>query len=332
MKNQIHFIVGVVGVCAACFLAARPASAADGAYHLLKEIPVSWAGGGDALSLDERNHRLYIVHGQSLSVLDVNQERVVAEMTNAASIKSLALAPVWRRGFWCSGQEPKIATLDLATFKVSPPMKVEKIPSWIFFAPQQGTLFAFNGDQSVSLFEADDGDFMGTIKLPGQAEVAAIDAKSGWIYVAMTGRTGLVVVDPNRRKITNEWDLLPQAGVAAMAFDPLQPRLFIGCRNQTVLMVDALKGKVLQTIPVAGPIADLVWDSAGSQLLISAGGSLMVATGSAMNEFKIVSATPALTGPQAIALDPTTHKVYLMAIGADGTARPATASIGVYGR
>jgi len=48
------------------------ASAAEGPYHFIKEIPVGGESGWDYLSVDPAGHRLYVTHGLKVVVIDTS--------------------------------------------------------------------------------------------------------------------------------------------------------------------------------------------------------------------------------------------------------------------
>jgi DNA-binding beta-propeller fold protein YncE len=296
-----------------------PFCQAGGEYHLLKEIPVAWNDGCDSLTADGAGHRLYLVHGAQIEVMDLNKGSIIGGMTNASGIRGIAMAPILRRAFLCNGRDSKMDIVDLTRFKTVQAVKTEKVPGTILFDTRSLGIYAFNqDDQSVSEFEADDGDYEGTIKLPGKPGVAVSDEKTGLIYCALEDKDTLVVIDPGKRTITNQWDILPKEGVTAMAIDPVRHRLFLGCRNQMVLMVDSVKGTVLGGIPVNGQVDGLVFDPAGGRLFVSAGGTLTVAVEYTMTELKVMQTLELQKGRLLTAFDPMTHKVYLTAANGGG--------------
>ena len=92
--------------------------AADGPYHLLKEIPVGGEGGWDYASVDPAARRLYVSHGDSLVVIDLDKEKIVGEITNTLGVHGLAPAPDLGRGFASCGRENKAAIVDLKRYRI----------------------------------------------------------------------------------------------------------------------------------------------------------------------------------------------------------------------
>jgi DNA-binding beta-propeller fold protein YncE len=306
-----------------------PECRAQSTYHLLRQIPVSWEGQCQSLTVDSVSHHLYLAQDATIEVVDVNKGGMVGSLTNAVNIRSFAVAPMWRRGFLCDGQNSKVDIIDLFKCKLAQSIKTEKNPGRILFDQGRSALYTLNeADHSISIFEADDGDFVATVPLPGMPAVAAADQKNGKVYCSLEGKGTLVVMDPRTHKITDQWNIVPDGGVSAMLVDALRHRLFLGCRNQTVLMVDTVKGAVLSGISVKGQVDGLALDATSGHLFISAGEELTVAGEYAATDFRVADTLEMKTKPQAVGFDPVARRLYVAAASADVTSDPAPASAG----
>src|SRR5271165_6271596 len=98
MKTKIQPFISLFALG---LLTVAPVSgrAADGSYHLLKEIPVGGTGGWDYLSVDEGARRLYVSHGTKVVVIDLDKDTVCGEITNTPGVHGVAVAPDLQRGF-----------------------------------------------------------------------------------------------------------------------------------------------------------------------------------------------------------------------------------------
>ena len=102
---------------AALGLIALPLLAADGPYHLLKEIPVGGEGGWDYLSVDSRSRKLYVSHATKIIVIDLDSERVAGVIDDTPGVHGIAVARELGRGFSSNGRENKVSVVDLKAFK-----------------------------------------------------------------------------------------------------------------------------------------------------------------------------------------------------------------------
>src|SRR5579864_55978 len=98
-----------------------------------------------------------------------------------------------------------------------------------------------------------------------------------------------------------------------MAIDPKNGRLFIGCRGPQKLIVMSTKdGKVLADLPI-GESVDAVKLDSGQVFASTAGAQLFVAGETSPGKFAIMQTVPTGDGARTMAVDPTTHRIYLPA-------------------
>src|SRR5271170_5483806 len=98
MKQKFHCIPGLIALIAVGLFTAATCGA-QGAYHFLKEIPITGEGGWDYLSVDPSASRLYMSHGTEVVVVDISTDTVVGRITNTPGVHGVALAPELGRGF-----------------------------------------------------------------------------------------------------------------------------------------------------------------------------------------------------------------------------------------
>ena len=67
------------------------AAAADGPYHLIKEIQIGGTGGWDYVSVDPQAHRLYVSHATKVVVVAIDTGKVVGEIAGTAGVHGFAL-------------------------------------------------------------------------------------------------------------------------------------------------------------------------------------------------------------------------------------------------
>ena len=89
--------------------------AADGPYHLLKEIPVGGASSWDYCSVDNVGRRLYVSHGTEVVVIDVDKDSIVGVISNTPGVHGVAIASDLGRGVASNGGESKASVVDLKT-------------------------------------------------------------------------------------------------------------------------------------------------------------------------------------------------------------------------
>ena len=98
-----------------------------------------------------------------------------------------------------------------------------------------------------------------------------------------------------------------------MAIDRQHRRLFVGCRNRTMVAMDADTGKVVATVPIGEGVDANRWDP-GTQLVFSSNGAgtLSVIHEDSPDTYTVVTNVPTKRGARTMEIDPKTHRVYLV--------------------
>src|ERR1700747_1922263 len=241
----------VLGIC----LAVGAMAAAGPGYHVVTTYKIGGEGGWDYLTADAGARRLYISRGTHVIVLDLDSGKNIGDIPDTPGVHGIALAPELGRGFTSNGREGTVSIFDLKTLATSGKVKVGDNPDAILYDPATRRVFTFNGrSQDATAIDAATGKVLGTIKLDGKPEFAASDAK-GEIFVNIEDKSELTAIDPNKLEVKANWPLAPCSEPSGLAIDRKNRRLFVGCDNKMMAVVDADSGKVLAT-PAIGEGVD----------------------------------------------------------------------------
>jgi len=286
---------------------------ADGPYHFLKEITVGGEGGWDYLSVDEAARRLYLSHATKVVVIDLDKDEVVGEIADTPGVHGLAPAPELQRGFTSNGRESKASIVDLKTLKTLSKVDTGENPDAILYDPGQQEVYTFNGrGQSATVFEAKTGKVLATIALPGRPEFPAVDPQAGRVYDNIEDKNEVVAIDTKTHQVTNTWAIAPGEEASGMAIDAAHHRLFLGCHNKLMVMMDSVTGKVVGTVPIGDRVDANAFDP-GTQFAFSSNGdgTVTIAHEESPDKLVVVQTLATERGARTMALDPKTHRIYL---------------------
>ena len=87
----------------------------------------------------------------------------------------------------------------------------------------------------------------------------------------MEDLNSIKVIDTATHKVTATWPIAPGEAASGMAFDLANHRLFIGCDNKLMLMMDSTNGKVVYSVPIGAGV-DSNWFDPGTKLAFSSNG------------------------------------------------------------
>jgi YVTN family beta-propeller protein len=302
-------------------IAVNAVDAADVNYHLVKTIPVGGDGGWDYLSVDSAAQRLYVSHGTEVVVIDLAKDTVAGEITNTPGVHGLAVAPELGRGLVTCGRENKAALVDLKTLEILAKVDTGANPDGMLYEPGRREFYTFNGrGQSATVIDARTQKVVATIPLGGKPEFAQADAKAGLVFDNLEDQSEVAVIDTKTHSVTNRWPIAPGEEASGMALDEKNHRLFLGCGNQRMVMLDSTSGKVLASVPIGGGVDANAFDPATQLAFASCGDGTVTIAHEEGDTLTVVQTLPTEKGARTMTIDPATHKIYLASAKFDAPA------------
>ena len=297
----------------ACSLALLAASSPAPGYHLLKRIGVGGEGGWDYLLVDSAARRVYVTHATRVVVLDADTGSVVGEVPDTSGVHGVALVPDLGRGFTSNGRSSTITIFDLKTLKpLSEVKSTGENPDAILYDPASKRVFAFNGrSRNATAIDPATGAVVGTIALDGKPEFGVSDGK-GRIFSNLEDRSQIAVIDSRKLAVEKRWDLAPCEEPSGLAFDRKNGRLFVGCSNKMMAMVDSESGRVVGTVPIGEGVDANAFDPESGLAFASCGdGTVTAAHEDSSNKLTVVEVVQTQPRSRTMALDEKTHRLFL---------------------
>ncbi len=299
----------------AALLAAGPmGAAAQGGYKLVKTVPLPGNGFWDYLTADSAARRLYVTHDTKVLAVEMDSFTVTGTINGLSGVHGVALAPEFGRGFISDGRSDSVTVFDTATLAKTAEVKVGKGPDAILYDPASRRVFAFNGHgDSATAIAASSPAAVAEIPLPGSPEAGAADGK-GRVYVNIEDKSEVAVIDSLAMGVTAQWELAPCEGPSGMAIDQAKGRLFIGCHNRMMAIVDTASGVVLSTVPIGSGVDANAFDPGTGLAFSSNGGdgTLTVVGETSPGKFSVLQDAATHKGARTMALDLKTHRVFLI--------------------
>jgi len=302
----------VVALLVTVVIVAAAALAAGPEYKVVNSYKIGGEGGWDYLTADAAARRLYISRATHVIVLDLDSGNNVGDIADTPGVHGIALAPELGRGFTSNGREGTVSIFDLKTLATSSKVKVGENPDAILYDPATKRVFTFNGrSQDSTAIAATSGMVLGTIKLDGKPEFAASDGKGG-VFVNIEDKSELTAIDANKLEVKAKWPLAPCQSPSGLSMDRKHRRLFVGCDNKMMAVVDADTGKVLATPAIGDGVDATAFDDETGLAFASCGeGVLSVVREDSPGKFSAEN-IPTQAGARTLALDAKTHNVYVV--------------------
>ena len=283
-------------------------------YQVVKTIPIAGDGFWDYVTVDSDARRIYISHATKVVVLDADSFAATGEIPDTQGVHGIALAPELSRGFTSNGRAGTSTIFDLKSLKTLGTVNTGKNPDAIVYDAVTKRVFTFNGaSKDATAFSATDGAFAGTLPLEGKPEFAAADGK-GNIFVNIEDTSELVEIDAQALKILHRWPLKPCESPSGLSIDRKNRRLFAGCENRMMAVVDADTGKVIATPAIGNGVDATAYDPGTGFAFSSNGeGTLTVVKQEGPDRYSVLENVPTKKSARTMGLDLKTHNVVLPA-------------------
>lgn len=313
MKTLFGRFLGVNALSISICIAPTLARGAAGPYHLINEIPIGGEGGWDYSTVDSSARRLYVSHGDRVMVVDLDKDSVVGEITNTPGVHGLAPAPDLGKGLTTNGRESKASLVDLKTLETILKAPTGEGPDGMLYDSGQQEFYTFNGrGQSSTVIDAKSGKVVATIELGGRPESAVADPTAGRVYDNIESKSEVAVIDTKTHKIVSRWPIAPGESASGMAIDTAHHRIFCGCRNEKLVMLDTSNGKVVANVPIGQGVDACAFDPGTQLAFASCGdGTTTIAKEESPDKLTVVQTLTTERGARTMALDPATHRIYL---------------------
>jgi DNA-binding beta-propeller fold protein YncE len=279
-------------------------------YHLVQKVILGETGGWDYFAVDPGTGHVFIPRGSHIMVLD-SEGKPVADVPNAHGVHAIAFAPDLKRAFLSAEHAAEI--LDTTTLKIIRDVQIPgRDPDAILYDAASKRVFTFNGrgGNDATAIDAETGKLLGSVPLGGKPEFARADG-SGNIYVNVEDKNQIVAFDSKTLKILNTWPIAPCDEPSGLAIDVAHKRLFAGCHNQLMAVVDYTNGKVVATIPIGKGVDANRFDPGTGLAFASCGdGTITVAHQDTPDKYTVVQTINTQRGARTMALDTKNHNVY----------------------
>jgi DNA-binding beta-propeller fold protein YncE len=307
MKNLLAIICIAVLLSSSIMLSAQPT------YKVVNQIHLEGDGGWDYLSVDEAAGRLYVFHSSMALVVDLKTGKQIGKISDTNGIHGIAVVPALNKGFTSNGRDSSVTVFDLKTLEVTGKIKVPgKNPDAILYDAFSQLLFTFNGGSAnATVIDPKENKVVKTIQLDGKPEFPVSNGK-GMIFVNIEDKSKITVINTTILKVGQSWSIAPGEEPSGLALDNETHRLFSVCGNKLMVISDAEAGKVVTTLPIGDRCDGVAFDPELKRAYSSNGdGTITVVQEENKDSFKVIETIATKKGARTIAVDKTTHHLYL---------------------
>jgi DNA-binding beta-propeller fold protein YncE len=281
-------------------------------YKVSKVFHIKSGGGYDYTTVDSSSDFLYLSHGSQVNILNKLTGDSIGVIKTEKDVHGIALAHEFGKGYISNGSLNSVLVFDLKTFKVLGHVPAGQFTDGIFYDDFSKKVISCNGrGKSMTIIDPSNDKVAATIQLTGWPETAVSDGK-GNIYVNNAEKSEIDVIDSKTYQVLHTWPIEPGKSASGLAIDRSTMRLFAGCDNQKLIVMDAVSGKIVTSVPIGDECDAVGFDKKLKMIFSSNGdGTLTVIEEKSPEKFEVIQILKTKSGARTQAVDQATHKIYL---------------------
>jgi DNA-binding beta-propeller fold protein YncE len=312
MKRELRRILALLAL-AVLAPGGRASGQTNSQYYFIRQIPLGGVAGSPSLTIDAEGRRLYITHSTHIDLVNLDTGDPCGVISNVPSPRGLAIVPKLHRGFVSNSREGSVSLLGLTTQAVTANLKAAAGTVSMLYEPGRGEVYAFNTRAlSATVLDADSGAIVATIPIPAKPGNAVADSGLDRVYCTLFDRNEVAVLNTKNHTFTGAWPLKPGKEPAGLAVDSENHRLFVGCRNKRLILLDDHSGKVLSSVPIGAGVDATAFDPSTHLVFCSGSdGTTTIARAETPDTLAVIQTLHTEKNARLMALDPLTHKIYL---------------------
>jgi YVTN family beta-propeller protein len=285
----------------------------DSEFIILKKIHLHGDGGWDYLTVDEAGARLFVSHSKVVQVVDLKTNQLLGTIKETPGVHGIALAEDQNKAFISVGRNGSVKVINFKTLDLIADVKIKGVnPDAIMYEPISQKVFVFNGGSSnATVIDVKTNNVVAVIPLEGKPEFPVSDTK-GKLFVNIEDMNMISVIDVKTMKVEKSWPITPGEEPSGLALDNETHRLFSVCSNKLMVIVDALDGHVVSTLPIGDGCDGVKFDPGLKRVYSSNGeGTMTVVQELNKDSFKVLENVKTMPGARTLAVDLRTHHIYL---------------------
>jgi DNA-binding beta-propeller fold protein YncE len=324
---------GSAGLAAAQPAPEKPAAAVP--YHLTRTVPLGAPDRWDYVVYDRPSHRVYVAHGDRLTVVDGLSGRVIGQVSGMpGGTHGIAISHAAGLGYTDDGRAGEAVAFSLKTLKVVKRLKAAADSDAVTIDPASGHVFVVDGDPGLlTVIDPKEDRVVATVHVGSKLEYA-VAGDDGKVYVNGVEKREIFRVDTATNRVDATWPIPQCESPHGLAIDTSTHRLFSSCENQRLVVVNADTGASVATVPIGRGTDGAAFDPTRKLVFSSNGmdGTLSVIHEVDANTFVPAATVATALSARTLGIDPVSGRLFLAAARTNAKAMAAALAARKAGR
>jgi DNA-binding beta-propeller fold protein YncE len=245
---------------------------------------VPWGPYSDHLAVDVRGGRLFATPqaAHEVAVLDIATSKVTAFIKDIGNPHGVFYSEQFNRLFVTDGSAGNVKVFDGSRFTLEATIPAAGADS-LAYDPSTKLLYAgYGGDDAgmksaaLAVIDTATARKIGDIAVDSASiDGPVIDPARHRLYVEMSARNAVAVVDLISRRVIGTWSIGQSRNNMATALDLQHDLLYVGCRDRdmrgSIAVLDLSNGRVLKRLRIGSWVDAMDYDMKRHRIYLSSG-------------------------------------------------------------
>jgi YVTN family beta-propeller protein len=270
----------------------------------------------DYLIVDQPNNHLFATHlgAGLLYVIDVENDRVIKTISDLPGIEGVEIAPDVKKLYTSDWFENKIGVIDLGALKLIKKIPTEAKPDGVAYAaPFHKVYVSDERAKAEAVVDVTRDEIVTTLHFDSETGNVRYDPGSRRVLVNLQDKNVIAEIDPATDKEVGRYPLGDCRGNHGMALDSEHRLAFLVCEDNNLLAVFDLNAhRVIAsvTLPDGGDV--VAYDPGLRRVYVACySGFISIVQEDDAQHFRKLADVPAEKKVHSLAVDPTTHRIYV---------------------
>jgi len=320
----ICFLAIILPIYGTSSQSTAPAKTSDLSLILVETTPMPGISGDfDHFAVDLEGHRLFLVgeDHKTLEILSLTSGKRIKSLTGFSTPHSVLYLPASDELFVTDGGDGTVKVLRGSDYAVTGSIKILEGADSIGYDPATGKMYVVTGGKDVPLayslvtaVDLADRKAVGDLRFEdNHVEAMALEKGGPRIFVNVTDKNTVAVVDRTTMKLLSEWKVGVAQENSPIAFDEPNHRLFLVCRKPATLVVmNSDTGAIVTSLPVAARADDVAFDKENARIYVPGGeGFISVIHQVDADHYEQLAKIPTTAGAKTALLVPQLHQLFV---------------------
>lgn len=294
-------------------------------YTLAKSVQLGAPDRWDYVTYDDQTDQVFVAHGDRVAVVDAAKGTVIGEVQGVAGgTHGSAVSLATGQGFTDDGRNGMAVAFDLHTLKITKEIPADVDADAIALDRITGRVFIIEGDPAaLTVIDPKTDRAVATIKAGEKLEYGVADGR-GSIYVSGEGNRDVVKVDARSNSIVSRWPTPNCMSPHGLAVDTRAHRVFMGCLNKLMMVVDTNSGRVVAELPIGQGNDAVAFDSVRKRVFSSNGkdGTISAFQQVSPDRYVPLPSIQTVISARTMAVDPKTGRLFVAGADTDPNPKP----------